>query len=104
MTDFRADPDALRATRSGFTDVSDRIAAAAKNLQRVIDAEGECWGSDQIGRSFAKNYTPSVPKALKGVDGLSKAMNNLGDRMVTTANTLQNRDQANAAKLNQIQP
>ncbi|CAM4390229.1 hypothetical protein NONI108955_24275 [Nocardia ninae] len=104
MTDFRVDPDALRATRPGFTSVADKITAAAQNLRRVIEAEGECWGSDKIGQSFAKNYTPSVPKALKSIDGLSKAMGNLGDRMVAAANTLQNRDEANAADLNQIQP
>ncbi|MFG1792289.1 WXG100 family type VII secretion target [Nocardia sp. NPDC049149] len=102
MTNFRADPDALRATRSGFADVADRIAAAAANLRRVLDAEGECWGSDQIGQSFAKNYTPGVPKALDGVDKLGTTMNNLGDRVVAVANALQNRDQTNAGDLDQV--
>ncbi|WP_040776381.1 WXG100 family type VII secretion target [Nocardia pneumoniae] len=102
MTNFRVDPEALRATRPGFANVADKIAAAAQNLRRVIEAEGECWGSDKIGQNFAKDYTPDVPKALTSIDNLGKAMNNLGDSMVGIANTLQNRDQANATQINQI--
>jgi uncharacterized protein YukE len=102
VTDFRVDPDALRATRPGFTNVADRIAAAAANLRRVIEAEGECWGSDKIGQSFAKNYTPDVPKALTSIENLGKTMNNLGESMVAIANTLQNRDQTNASQIDQI--
>ncbi|MBF6126961.1 WXG100 family type VII secretion target [Nocardia brasiliensis] len=104
MTNFRVDPDALRATRAEFVSVADQITSAAQKLRQVIEAEGECWGSDKIGQSFAKNYTPGVPKALTGVDGLSKAMSTLGDKMVATANELQNRDQINAAQLNQNNP
>ncbi|UAK32375.1 hypothetical protein K8O92_32630 [Nocardia asteroides] len=102
MTNFRVDPDSLRATRPGFTDVADKIAAAAADLRRVIETEGECWGSDKIGQSFAKNYTPDVPKALTSVDNLGKTMTNLGDSMVAIANTVQNRDQAYAAQIDRI--
>jgi uncharacterized protein YukE len=103
VTNFRADPEALRATRSGFVDVAGKIAAAAQNLRRVIDTEGACWGSDKIGQSFAKNYTPSVPEALKSVDNLGKTMTNMGDNMVAIADVLQNRDQTNAAAIDRVQ-
>ncbi|MBF6300261.1 hypothetical protein IU459_22330 [Nocardia amamiensis] len=102
MTNFRVDPEALRATRPGFVDVADKIAAAAANLRRVIETEGECWGSDKIGQNFAKDYTPDVPKALSSVENLGKTLNNLGESMVAIANALQNRDQANASQIDQI--
>lgn len=58
MSSLKADPQALRGTQPSFTSVADTITTGAQKLAAVIAAEGECWGNDEIGQSFAKNYTP----------------------------------------------
>ncbi|WP_405165574.1 hypothetical protein OG203_11025 [Nocardia sp. NBC_01499] len=102
MTDLRANPEALRATHPRFDDICDRVKTAAAQLHRVIDAEGKCWGADEIGESFAKDYVPGAESALKGTDRLAEVIERVGDNVVITANTLEARDLANAAKTNQI--
>ncbi|WP_063042813.1 WXG100 family type VII secretion target [Nocardia pseudovaccinii] len=103
MSSLKADPDALRATQPKFRDVAERVKTAAANLQRVIDAEGPCWGSDKPGTEFAKGYAEPAKKTLEQVGNLSGVLSGLGDNVKTVADQLQQQDQARAATLTQQQ-
>ncbi|MBB5914687.1 uncharacterized protein YukE [Nocardia transvalensis] len=93
----------MRATQPKFATLSDTVRTALADLKRVIDAEGECWGSDETGKSFAQNYTPGVGDGLTGIGALAGAVGKFGDSVTATANLLQQTDQEHAAALKQQQ-
>jgi len=96
---LEVDPQALRATQPSFTSVADTITTAAAALARVIADEGECWGNDEIGQAFAKNYTPGVDSGQQAVTGLATVMTQLGANLVTIATTLEAQDAGTAGAL-----
>ena len=98
MSSLKADPQALRGTQPSFTSVADTITTGAQKLAAVIAAEGECWGNDEIGQSFA-NYTPGVEPGQKAVTGLATVMTRLGENMVTVAEALQAQDTTRAGEI-----
>lgn len=98
---LEVDPQALRATQPSFTSVADTITTAAAALARAIADEGECWGTDEIGQAFAKNYTPGVDSGQKAVTGLATVMTQLGANLVTIATAFETQDTTNAGALGQ---
>ncbi|MEV0075809.1 WXG100 family type VII secretion target [Nocardia neocaledoniensis] len=103
MTSVKVDPDGLRNTQPAFAAVASTITTAAQQLAAVIAAEGECWGGDEIGAAFAKNYTPGVEPGQKAVTGLATTMTQLGENMVTVANALQTQDTGHAGQITQVE-
>lgn len=99
MSSLQADPGALRGTESAFDSVASAITTAADQLAAVIAAEGECWGNDEIGQSFAQNYTNGVEQGQKAVGNLATSMTQLGANMVTIADKLVEQDTERAAQL-----
>lgn len=96
---LRADTDALRARGPRFGAVADDVAAAAERLRSVIEAEGECWGSDQIGQAFAARYKPGEGEGQKAIQGLRDAFTRYGEDLVSVADSLQAQDDATAGDL-----
>lgn len=101
MSSLKADPDALRSTRSSFESVATTLTTALSTLSAAIEAEGACWGSDEIGNAFSDNYTPGVAQGQKSVGNLATSMSQLGTNMVTVADKLVEQDTARAAQLKQ---
>ncbi|MGW6724373.1 hypothetical protein ACWF9G_00585 [Nocardia sp. NPDC055029] len=100
MSSLNVDPEALRGTKPSFDSVAATITTGAQALAAVIAAEGECWGNDEIGEAFAKNYTPGVESGQKAVTGLATVMTQTGENMVTIANALQTQDTTGAGDIN----
>ncbi|MCA2210146.1 MULTISPECIES: type VII secretion target [Nocardia] len=103
MSSLNVDPDGLRNTQPAFTSVASTITTAAQQLAAVIAAEGECWGGDEIGAAFAKNYTPGVEPGQQAITGLATVMTQLGTNMVTIADTFQNQDTGHAGQIAQAE-
>lgn len=59
---------------SGTTDDYDKLFGA---LQKVLAETDRCWGDDDTGKAFAKQYVPSVVKFIdqvkEGVQDLKKS-------------------------------
>lgn len=102
MSTFSVDPQALTASQPQLAAAASKVGDAIAKLKQVVAAEGECWGGDEIGQNFAKNYTPGATEGMQGIDALSKAVDSLGDGVTSIAAALQNQDAANAAKLKAI--
>ncbi|WP_280234878.1 WXG100 family type VII secretion target [Nocardia cyriacigeorgica] len=99
MSTLKADPEAIKATEPGFQSLSTQVGDALSTLKSALEAEGECWGADEIGESFAGNYTPGAEKALKAVEILSTTLSAMGSGATNTATSLEGQDQAIADAL-----
>ncbi|MEU8897980.1 hypothetical protein [Nocardia sp. NPDC048505] len=99
MSTLKVDPDALKATKPGIATVADKVLTAIKNVQSVVEAEGECWGADEIGENFAAKYVPDAESGLQGIESLSKCVESLAGGVDAIALAFQAQDDTNAKAL-----
>ncbi|MFF0530726.1 hypothetical protein ACFYT3_20300 [Nocardia amikacinitolerans] len=102
MSSLQVDPDALRSTKPGFAAAAEKVLEAVRNVQATVAAEGECWGSDEIGQNFAKEYTPGAEDGMKGIEGLGKSIEALSGGVDAIASAFQQQDELNAKALEKI--
>src|SRR5690348_8619951 len=56
--ELRVDADRLHALVSEYESIGEAAKRAHEELRAVLAAEGDCWGGDAPGRSFAETYVP----------------------------------------------
>ncbi|MGW4367715.1 hypothetical protein ACWEKT_18915 [Nocardia takedensis] len=96
MSTLKVDPDALRSTKPGISAAARKVLDAIENAKSVIEAEGECWGSDEIGQNFAENYTEGAEEGVTALGYLSKAVDALAGGVDAIASAFQDQDTLNA--------
>jgi hypothetical protein len=101
MAGLWADPDRLRGVSPQFEQLGEDVNTALDKLKQGLQSEGRCWGTDKPGQQFEKNYPQGdgdggVGAALSALAQLVTKVKATGDKITTTANTLQNQDQQNA--------
>jgi hypothetical protein len=71
---FRLDPDGLDAANREFLSTGEAFGSAFDDLVAVLDDHHGCWGDDDIGKAFAKNYVTSAEEvrtaSKEAVDGI----------------------------------
>ncbi|MBF6332787.1 hypothetical protein IU452_30260 [Nocardia transvalensis] len=106
MTQFWADPDRLRATAPKFAQLGADVNTALTKLRQGIDSEGRCWGADEPGKQFEKNYPQegpgSVKEALAALAILADKLKATGDKITGSANAVQVQDQHNADQIRRV--
>lgn len=98
----RVEPDTLRAVAPRFAELSDAIDSARGTLASAISAEGECWGSDETGDSFAKGYAGDVAPTMAAIASLVSVLGSMQERLTATANAYDTTDSRTAAKFDGI--
>lgn len=71
---FTAEPDAVLRASQGLKGAADALLDAGKTLQSVLSAQGECWGTDESGKEFSKDYVPGAQGALEGFTNLVQGL------------------------------
>ncbi|PKW15272.1 WXG100 family type VII secretion target [Saccharopolyspora spinosa] len=96
MTGFDVRPEALRGASPQFDGAADKLQAALDKLNGVLQAEGECWGNDEAGQEFAKDYKPGSQSATDAFTGLTGALHQIRGELDNTAKTWETDDTNNA--------
>lgn len=94
---YHVDPAALQAAAPGFSAAGVSLDAASDAVSATIAAEGNCWGDDEAGRSFARGYEPSAQLALQGFGVLVEALHAIRAQLDAMAGTWQDVDAGTAA-------
>lgn len=53
---FFLDPDAAHAAFARLRTAGEQLLAEHRSLTTILESRHGCWGDDDIGRAFAKNY------------------------------------------------
>lgn len=97
--DFYLDPAALDVEIAALRTTGSTLSAAFTTLTGVLDDHHGCWGTDEIGEAFAKNYVaPEAEFRTNGqatVDGLRDA----ADGVEESSEVFQSVDQDNAERI-----
>ncbi|WP_040790497.1 WXG100 family type VII secretion target [Nocardia paucivorans] len=99
MSTIKVDPEILRASRPAVAQAADKVLSVLNAAKSAIEAEGECWGGDEIGTKFAEKYKPGAEEGMKGIDLLSRAITAIATGIDEVATDFENQDQQNAAAL-----
>jgi uncharacterized protein YukE len=69
---FTADPAATRAGAAELDPLADQVDGVREALATVIGSAGACWGGDEAGQAFAKEYVPGAQSAVEVLTGLAE--------------------------------
>lgn len=88
MTTLRADTAALRAAEPAFDTMAAAVAGLLNRLAGALDAEGACWGADEVGSAFAQKYLPAAISVLDALPPLRDAIAGTGAAVLAVADNV----------------
>lgn len=71
---FTADPDGAITAAAQFGIAADQLDDAGKELLAAMNSLGQCWGSDDAGKEFAKDYEPGAQGSSEGFANIVEAL------------------------------
>jgi hypothetical protein len=90
---FTAEPDAVLRASNGLTTAADGLDSALKTLQGALDAHGACWGDDDSGKEFAKDYVPGSQGAVEGFANLVQGLRGMQQNVAKSMKALAGADE-----------
>jgi uncharacterized protein YukE len=75
--ELRVEREALKRSAKGFGDGSETMTNVFEKLKSALSAEGACWGNDDTGKAFAKNYQPAQEGAYKSLPSMAKTLKDI---------------------------
>lgn len=96
MTDpLQVTPDALRATSEHLAAVSSQMKGVLSSLQGKLSGEGEPWGDDETGHSFAggpNGYIAQQDWVNKSIGAKTQLLDQYSGQLKNAADSLQQQD------------
>ncbi|GGM88453.1 hypothetical protein GCM10011609_26500 [Lentzea pudingi] len=96
---FRIEVDEVRSGAGSFGVAAEMLADAGTTLSSALSAQGACWGGDESGQQFSKDYVPAAEGTLKAFGQLAEAIQAIKTALNETANTHQSTDQNSSGGL-----
>jgi len=93
---FEVQPDRLRSGATGFGGSGDTLSTAGTTLGNALDAQGECWGNDESGQTFAEDYVPGAEQVRAAFTSLAEALQAIRTALDESANSYENTDAGGA--------
>ncbi|GLZ38546.1 hypothetical protein [Actinokineospora sp. NBRC 105648] len=85
MDGFRAEADRLADRAGRFDGLAEQVDAIHRELADRLGAAGACWGTDEVGRSFADVHAGHAEDTLSTLGGLPEQLGDVGGRFRATA-------------------
>ncbi|SES47187.1 WXG100 family type VII secretion target [Actinokineospora terrae] len=102
MTGFGIDPNAVRSGANGYGTAGDLLADAQRALTDALSAQGACWGGDESGQAFAKDYVPAVEGMTQAFGDLATALQAIKTALTESVAGQQGTDQSSGDGLTAI--
>lgn len=86
---FEVDAERLAARASQFEPLVGRLGEIHRTLSDALSADGTCWGTDAVGRSFGSVHATPVDNAMTNLSALPDRLTSVSTRLAETAGTYQ---------------
>ena len=96
---FQVDPIRLRAASPQFDAAADQLDGALTALEAALAAEGPCWGGDDAGQTFARNYLPQAEATTTAMATVVQALRAIRVGLDASAVTWEGCDEGAAGRL-----
>lgn len=90
------DPERVRAGATKFDVAADQLEQAHQNLRQQLQEQGPCWGADESGQAFAKDYEPGADGMEQALQSLTDALRSMREQVQGVADDSQATDRRNA--------
>lgn len=95
----RIDPERARAETERLRRIAERFQDTAAHLKDTAARYDGCWGGDELGEAFAKNYVPNAEKTVGNVGTLGQNVATTADQIDKAVDALERTDKDNAGSL-----
>ncbi|MEU5695370.1 hypothetical protein [Actinosynnema sp. NPDC020468] len=102
MSGFQSDLNRLTQGAGDFDAFAGRAGRITTELSTSLDALGECWGDDAVGRSFAAGHVKPAADALGGLDAVHRGFGGVSRRFAETERTYRGVEEGNTTAFGQI--
>ena len=96
MSGFDASVSGLRRGAGQIGAAGDALDGVLQALDSALQAEGQCWGGDESGQAFAKQYVPNSQATLEAFRNLAQALDDIRGGVEASADAYEGSDQGNA--------
>lgn len=93
MNGFSTDVDRVLDRAGQLDGLSDTAQSIFTELSDALAAAGRCWGSDQVGQSFANGYVTAAEATFELVKALPGQLADVGGRLAEHADIHRSADQ-----------
>ncbi|MEV0105089.1 hypothetical protein AB0H42_01950 [Nocardia sp. NPDC050799] len=105
MTDpLWLDPGEMHASAAELDAVAEEVAQMVAELKAALAHDGECWGNDKPGKTFAESYVPSSEQGMAGLENLVDGVRAIGAGIRATTAALAEVDTAGATQVSSFDP
>jgi len=91
---YTVDPSALESSSPEYGDHARQLTDIYNELTSKLLAEGDCWGNDDAGRSFAANYVGPAINALESMRQHSEGLVTISEGVYDWARNYISADEA----------
>jgi uncharacterized protein YukE len=95
----RVDIPEVNAASGRLDVISDQLEVAVQALKRRLAVVEGCWGTDEAGNAFAKNYLPKAEDALKNGNLTTESLGTVAENLRKITTEFAKLDQYGADKL-----
>lgn len=71
----------MRSAAAGLTEIGTLMAVTVARLVAVLNHEGEFWGDDEAGRSFAQRYKGPVEEGIQAISATARFVESIGAKL-----------------------
>jgi hypothetical protein len=96
---FHLDVQAMTPEMRKLGGMSERLAQATNKLVGDLEPHEGCWGEDDIGKGFAKDYVPHCQQTIGEAKQATQGVGNVAGGVQRIVNQFQQIDQANAERV-----
>ncbi|MDT7783366.1 MAG: hypothetical protein QOF58_1785 [Pseudonocardiales bacterium] len=99
VRELRFDPDVVRSVNKQVGATATNFSEKVQELVAKCLQHDGCWGNDEFGQSFAKNYTPGQATMLKNGKDIVSSLTTFGKLLDQGVLFLEETDENNAKQL-----
>ncbi len=90
----QVDPQGLDEQAGRYAGIASDVDHVLGGLRSDLARLAGCWGQDETGQGFGKDYVPRAGQQLEGLAALSDMITQIGNGVATTAQGYQRADDA----------
>ncbi|WP_433598152.1 hypothetical protein ACQPXH_20520 [Nocardia sp. CA-135953] len=97
--EVRVDPDSLRYQSVRLAELGDQVGQTYTGLRDALAYADGCWGDDDMGLAFAKDFKPNTDKLLANLRSMAESLHDMANGINTAANDFEAQDAIGAGRI-----
>jgi uncharacterized protein YukE len=96
---MRHDTEGIRSGGKKIGQAGEDLGEVLNTLVAALDSQGQCWGNDEAGQEFAKDYVPASDGCRNALQQLVQALGQIDENLQQTAAESEQIDQHGASEI-----